>query len=113
MEFISRVDFETRRLFNKSEYGILRMLEKITREIGGGHRVMAQTSLAEVIAPKTASGSDEGRDLTFRSFNSKRQDFLAIDGTGMPALAVEYQGHGHYQSRAFMPNFNSGIPKYL
>ena len=25
-----------------------------------------------------------------------------IDRTGMPALAVEYQGHGHYQNRAFM-----------
>ena len=80
MEFISRVDFEARRLLNKSEYCILRMLEKFSREIGGGHRVMAQTSLAEIIAPKTASGSDEARDLAFRSINSKRLDFLVIRG---------------------------------
>ena len=102
MEFISKVDFEPRRLLNKSEYGILRVLEKVTREIGGGHRVMAQTSLGEIIAPRNASGSEESRDLAFRSINSKRLDFLVIDRTGMPALAVEYQGHGHYQSRAFM-----------
>ena len=102
MEFISRVDFEPRRLLNKSEYGILQILERFTREIGGGYRVMAQTSLGEIIAPSTASGSEEARDLAFRSINSKRLDFLVIDRFGMPALAVEYQGHGHYQNRAFM-----------
>ena len=102
MEFVSKVDFEPRRLLNKSEYGILQILEKITREIGGGHRVMAQTSLGEIIAPSNASGSDEDRDLAFRSINSKRLDFLVIDRLGMPALAVEYQGHGHYQNGAFM-----------
>ena len=103
MEFISRVDFEPRRLLNKSEYGILQVLERLTHEMGGGYRVMAQTSLGEVIAPVngSASGSAEARDLAFRSINSKRLDFLVIDRTGMPALA-EYQGHGHYQNRAFM-----------
>ena len=58
MEFISRVDFEPRCLLNKSEYGILRILEKTARETGRGHRVMAQTSLGEIIAPRTASGSE-------------------------------------------------------
>ena len=102
MEFISKVDFEPRRLLNKSEYGLLRILENIVREIGCGHRVMAQTSLGEIIAPRPASGSDEARDLAFRSINSKRLDFLVIDRTGMPSLAVEYQGHGHYRNGAFM-----------
>ena len=102
MEFISKVDFEPRRLLNKSEYGILRILENIARETGGGYRIMAQNSMGEIIAPKTASGSDEARDLAFRSINSKRLDFLVIDRSGMPVLAVEYQGHGHYQNRAFM-----------
>ncbi|MCY4440137.1 MAG: DUF2726 domain-containing protein [Deltaproteobacteria bacterium] len=102
MEFISRVDFEPRRLLNKPEYGILLILERLTRDIGGGHRVMAQTSLGEIIAPRNTSASEEARDLAFRSINSKRLDFLVIDRSGMPALAVEYQGHGHYQNRAFM-----------
>ena len=102
MEFISRVDFEPRRLLNKPEYGILQVLERLAREIGGGHRVMAQTSLGEIIAPSNTSGSEAARDLAFRSINSKRLDFLVIDRSGMPALAVEYQGHGHYQNRAFM-----------
>ena len=102
MEFVSKVDFEPCRLLNKPEYGVLRLLERVTNEINGGFRVMAQTSLGEIIAPASASGSEEARDLAFRSINSKRLDFLVIDRTGMPTLAVEYQGHGHYQNKAFM-----------
>ena len=99
MEFISKIDFEPRRLLSKSQYGILQILEKTARDLGGGHRVMAKTSLGEIIvAPRTASGSEESRDLAFRSINSKRLDFLVIDRSGMLALAVGYQGHGHYQN---------------
>ena len=60
-----------------------------------------KTSLGEVLAPQMASGSKAARDLAFRSINSKRLDFLVIDGYGMPVLAVEYQGHGHYNDRTF------------
>ena len=102
MEFISRVDFEPQRLLNRSEYQILRLLEKVVHEIGGGHRVMAQTVLGEVIAPKSPSASNDDRELARRSINSKRLDFLVINRSGWPHLAVEYQGHGHYQDRAFM-----------
>ena len=63
---------------------------------------MAQTSLGEVLAPRPASGSQEARDLAFRSINSKRLDFLMIDAYGMPVLAVEYQGHGHFSDTTFM-----------
>ena len=102
MEFISKVDFKPRPLLNRSEYRILRILEEVSQDIPGGHRVMAQTSLGEVLAPRTASGSEAARDLAFRSINSKRLDFLVIDGYGMPVLAVEYQGQGHYNDRTFM-----------
>ena len=102
MEFISKVDFKPRPLLNRSEYRILRILEEVSQDIPGGHRVMAQTSLGEVLAPQMASGSKEARDLAFHSINSKRLDFLVIDGYGMPVLAVEYQGHGHYSDRTFM-----------
>ena len=102
MEFISKVDFKPRPLLNRSEYKILRILEEVSQDIPGGHRVMAQTSLGEVLAPQMASGSKEARDLAFHSINSKRLDFLVIDGYGMPVLAVEYQGHGHYNDRTFM-----------
>jgi hypothetical protein len=52
MEFVARVDFEPRRLLNKSEYKILLILEAVAREINAGLRVMAQTSMGEIIKPK-------------------------------------------------------------
>ena len=102
MEFISKVDFAARPLLNRPEYRILRILEEVSREIPGGLRVMAQTSLGEVLAPQPASASQEARDLASRSIHGKRLDFLVIDGYGMPVLAVEYQGHGHYSEKTFM-----------
>lgn len=102
MEFVSKVDFEQRPLLNQSEYRILRLLEEIARDTPGGHRVMAQTGLGQVLAPRPASGSQEARDLAFGSINSKRLDFLVIDAYGMPVLAVEYQGQGHFSQTAFM-----------
>ncbi|WP_421522020.1 DUF2726 domain-containing protein [Ochrobactrum quorumnocens] len=35
------------------------------------------------------------KDRAFRSYNSKRVDFLLIDNYGRPMLAVEYNGSGH------------------
>ncbi|MBK0022923.1 DUF2726 domain-containing protein [Brucella pseudogrignonensis] len=35
------------------------------------------------------------KDRAFRSYNSKRVDFLLIDNYGKPMLAVEYNGTGH------------------
>jgi len=35
------------------------------------------------------------KDRAFRSYNSKRVDFLLIDNYGHPMLAVEYNGSGH------------------
>ena len=102
MEFIAKVDFEARPLLNRPEYRILRILEAVAQDVPGGLRVMAQTSLGEVLAPQPASGSQEARDLAFRSINSKRLDFLMIDAYGMPVLAVEYQGQGHFKDTTFM-----------
>lgn len=100
-EYVRRVEFAPRRLLNKPEYRILQIIEKVAREVGSGHRVMAQTSLGEVIKPRSAMRSDE--ELAFRSINSKRLDFLVIDRAGWPVLAVEYQGSGHNISdKAFM-----------
>lgn len=102
MEYIARVDFELQPLLNKSEYRILVLLELIARELNAGLRVMAQTSMGEILRPKPGSASDFDRDLAYRSVNSKRLDFVVIDRFGQALLAVEYQGHGHYQGRAFM-----------
>jgi undecaprenyl pyrophosphate synthase len=57
-----------------------------------GYRVFAQTCLGEIL-----SSPD---DDAFHSINSKRVDILIVNKGGWPALAVEYQGNGHYQGTA-------------
>jgi hypothetical protein len=63
---------------------------------------MAQTSMGEIIHPKKGSASDYDCNLAYRSINSKRIDFVVINRSGIPVLAIEYQGAGHYHSRSFM-----------
>lgn len=96
---MSAVEFERQPLLNKGEYRVLLVLEAAARDARGGYRVMAQTSLGEVLRPKL-SVSAEQADLAFRSINSKRADFIVVDRRGLAVLAVEYQGNGHYQGNA-------------
>ena len=44
----------------------------------------------------------EKRNDAYASINSKRLDFAVFDRFGLLAVAVEYQGKGHYGSGAFM-----------
>ncbi len=102
MEAISRVDFEPVRLLNREEAPLLPLLENCARAIGRGHRVMAQTSLGELIRPSPGSASREQTRRAHASINSKRLDFAIIDRGGRLVCAVEYQGSGHYHRRSFM-----------
>jgi hypothetical protein len=102
MQAIARAEFEPRRLLNKSEYGVLLILEAAARDVNRGLRVMAQTSMGELVRTKDDSASQEECDRAYRSINSKRLDFVVIDPYGLPVLAVEHQGTGHYQASAFM-----------
>jgi hypothetical protein len=77
---------------NTEEYYVFKATEDEARAVGGGLRVFAQTSLGEVI------GSDDRR--AHSAINSKRVDILVISAQGLPLVAIEYQGGGHYQSSA-------------
>lgn len=87
--------FERRPLLNSEEARLLPVLERAARELGQGHRVMAQTSLGEVIRP-----TDRNDWAAQAAINAKRLDFAIIDRWGMLACAVEYHGTGHYQDSA-------------
>ncbi len=102
LEAIAKADFERQRLLNSSEFRVFRSLEEIVSEIGEGHRVMAQTSVGELLRPKSNSGDWKTRKDAHASINSKRFDFAVVDKNGMLSLAVEYHGEGHHQSKAFM-----------
>ena len=55
-------------------------------------RVMAQVSLGEVLSSPDARA--------YSTINSKRVDLLIVSRRGDPIVAIEYQGHGHYQGTA-------------
>lgn len=101
MKVVSQVDFRTVRLLNRSEYQLLPLLESIARDLRAGHRVMAQTSLGEIIEPAGVTDR-QLRSAAHASINSKRLDFAIFDSAGYLALAIEYQGQGHYAPTAFM-----------
>ena len=99
---IAKVNFERRRLMNKGEYRLFRFLEKTVADIAWGHRVMAQTSLGELIQPVWKTPSKAERRDAQSSINSKRVDFAIIDRFGLLVLAVEFQGSGHYHHKTFL-----------
>ena len=102
MNHIAKVGFETVPLLNREEFRVYVVLEKLLTERRDGCRLMAQTSLGEIIRPKLKTGSKEECDLAFRSINSKRLDFAIFDRSGRLTLAIEYQGSGHYHQTSFI-----------
>ncbi len=102
LDAIGKVGFETAQLLNKEEARLLPLLESAVRAAERGHRVMAQTSMGEILRPAKGSGSQAQRRAAFASINSKRLDFAVFDRAGTLVCAIEYQGSGHYQGTAYM-----------
>lgn len=88
--------FETVPLLNRNEARLLPLLEKTVRDHGDGHRVMAQTSLGELIRPTGDPITTGHLSAARASINSKRLDFAIINRRGHLVAAVEYQGTGHH-----------------
>lgn len=92
---ISRTKFVKSPLMNKGEYRVFAILEQTVTQFAHGFRVMVQVNLGEFLS-RDANTPKTLRDEAFASINSKRVDFLIIDRSGNAALAVEFQGSGHY-----------------
>jgi hypothetical protein len=84
--------FTPSKIMTGSEYRVFRITEAEVADRHEGSRVFAQTSLGEVIR-------SENRDA-HSAINSKRVDVLVIGRSGLPLVAIEYQGKGHYQNDA-------------
>lgn len=93
LDIVTETAFFPRKLMNVGEYKVFRTVEDILKQNPSGCRVMAQVSLGEILS----CDSD-----VYWTINSKRVDMLVIDPWGMPALAIEIQGRGHYQGNAPM-----------
>jgi hypothetical protein len=92
LDVVMGAAFTKRRVLSPSEYRAFKVIEDEIAAARQGYRVFGQTSLGEVLA----SDNPEA----FRAINSKRVDILIVDRGGWPLMAVEYQGEGHYQSKA-------------
>jgi hypothetical protein len=84
--------YQKRRILNRSEHRVFRVIDEEIAAARKGFRLFAQTCLGEIL-----TSPDEA---AFRAINAKRVDMLIVDQGGWPALAVEYQGPDHYQGNA-------------
>ncbi|MBT0957075.1 DUF2726 domain-containing protein [Alphaproteobacteria bacterium KMM 3653] len=98
IEAIEQTEFKKKRIMHPEEFKLFCAVERVLKT-KRGYRTFAQVSLGEVL---TTKGRSEVSDLAFRAINSKRCDLLVIDGRGFPALAIEYQGGGHYNQGTTM-----------
>lgn len=78
-------DFTRRKLMNKPEAVLYRYL---LAEMPRGWTVMAQVSYGAFLANKSFN--------RYMTINSKRADFVIVNGTNEVVGVVEYQGKGHY-----------------
>ena len=89
---VMAAEFSPRKVMGFGEYRVFKAVEDEVHAHRAGYRVFSQTSLGEVL---------QSRDSRAHSaINSKRVDVLVISATGYPAIAVEFQGKGHYQKDA-------------
>jgi hypothetical protein len=102
MKVVAAAEFETQRMLNASEAKLLPVIEGALARYGRGHRVMAQTSLGELLRPRPQRGRKDLTEAAHAAINSKRLDFAIIDRSGRLVAAIEYQGSGHYGQTAFM-----------
>ena len=98
MDAIAGMGFQRRPLMNATEFRVFATVESAVGALNAGHRVMAQTSLGEVLRTE-APFEDARARRAFAAINSKRLDIAMFDRAGLLVLAVEVQGGGHYQSK--------------
>jgi hypothetical protein len=92
LRHVMTATFQKKKVMNKEEYRVFRVVEAEVQAQRNGCRVLSQTSLGEII------GSNDKK--AFDSINSKRVDILIMGPYGDPIAAIEYQGVGHHQGTA-------------
>ncbi len=93
LAIVKQSEFFKRRIMNGEEYRLYQHLEQWMNERQCPHRLFVQVSLGEIL------GSED--NASYACINSKRCDFVIVDASGYPVLAIEYQGTGHFTPGAF------------
>lgn len=96
-ELVPKVGWRKKKLMNKPEFYLFRELENLIGRSSSGHRLFTQVSCGEFLEVAYRHDLKETAEDAFHCLNRKRVDFLIIDRFGVPVLAIEYHGSGHYQ----------------
>jgi len=80
-------------VLNHNEGLVYESAQAVLEQLESSWNVWPQVSLGEVVETK-------GRSEAYRWINSKRADFLVVNGKGWPLAVIEYQGRGHYRGNA-------------
>lgn len=89
LQAVTATGFETVPLLGAAEARFLPLIEAATAEFGPGHRVMAQTSLGELLCP--TGGADA--EAAYAAICTKRLDFSIFDPRGMLVAAIDCTAH--------------------
>lgn len=89
---VMHADFRPKPVMSKTEFRVFRLIEQLVSAEFAGSRVLAQTSLGEILRCNDTKA--------FFAVNSKRVDVLVVSRNGLPVAAFEFQGGGHYQGTA-------------
>ena len=99
--FIEQTGLYSRKPVNKEAFNtVFAVAEKTLSTIQPKHRIFAEVSMGSFIRTSNSGVRQSISSRAFKSFNSKRVDFLVIDAFGSPALVIEYHGSGHNQGNA-------------
>ena len=94
---LNRVLIRPKKPINAEAYfNAFKHLEELVKRHRPSWRVFAEVNMGAFLFVDPQSNANKYiRKEAFASINSKRVDFLVIDGTGNPVIAVEYNGTGH------------------
>lgn len=84
------------RPINSSAFRVLLCIEQAIKSHAPSFRVLAEVGMGSFLRTTRHGDLLPVDKQAFGAFNSKRVDFLIIDGKGHPAFAVEFQGSGHH-----------------
>lgn len=99
-DLAQKVGWRPQRLMNRPEFRLFCTLESLMAQGGRGHRVFAQVSCGEFLEVAYRADLKAIAGDAWHCLNRKRVDFLIIDRGGMPIVAIEYHGEGHFQGNA-------------
>ncbi len=100
IERVGSVRWGLKPLMNSSEYKIFSQLEQFADQSPHCPRVFSQVSMGEILRIDDKAADRSAKISALNSVNAKRVDFLITDIGGMPIVALEYHGAGHFRGNA-------------